>query len=322
MKPENTPRVIGLGALNIDRILLAERQLADGETAVRDGGTFPGGSAANTIYGLAKLGIPTGFCGALGDDIQGKLLLRDFRRMGTDATQVSIKPGQASGTVLCISSSQGRALYVLPGANGLIEPGDIEIAYLDQAEYFHVASFVDDAQFVLSRDIVEKLSPRVKLSFSPGALYVSRGMEALKPFFKRSEVLFINREEIETLTADDFRPGAKQCIASGCKVVVVTLGEGFKQGRQNVVAYVRDSASEWYIGAGEPAGLDVADTTGAGDAFATGFLFGMLQAKGLAACGKLGNCAARLSLKCSGARQGLPTRRQLDRLYAKIYPDS
>ena len=61
-------RVIGLGALNVDRIFRVERLLADGESALTDGGTFAGGSAANTVYGLARLGIKTGFCGAVGKD--------------------------------------------------------------------------------------------------------------------------------------------------------------------------------------------------------------------------------------------------------------
>ncbi len=56
--------VIGLGALNTDRIYLTSRTLDDGEAVVTEAGSFPGGSAANTIYGLARLGVTTGFAGA------------------------------------------------------------------------------------------------------------------------------------------------------------------------------------------------------------------------------------------------------------------
>jgi sugar/nucleoside kinase (ribokinase family) len=58
--------VIGLGALNIDHICKVEHILEDGETVVKESRLFPGGSAANTIYGLGKLGVSTGFIGAVG----------------------------------------------------------------------------------------------------------------------------------------------------------------------------------------------------------------------------------------------------------------
>ena len=87
--------VVGLGALNIDNIYQVESVLGDGETAANreqvyrdtDGkelGTFPGGSAANTIYGLAKLGIRTGFIGVVGDDTEGKVSIQDLQTVGVD----------------------------------------------------------------------------------------------------------------------------------------------------------------------------------------------------------------------------------------------
>jgi ribokinase len=319
MKTDAAPLVIGMGALNADRILRVERLLADGEAAVEDGGTFAGGSAANTIYGLAKLGVPSGFCGAVGSDSEGKLLLRDFKKAGVDTSHISTKKGQSSGTVFCISTPKKRALYVLPGANGLLEASDIDMDYVNRAGYLHLSSFVGFGQFGLSLETVQKLSPRVKFSFAPGSLYIPRGIKALKPFFKRTDVLFLNREEIEAITADDFRPGTRVCLAAGCRSVVVTLGKGFKQNGKMVVAYVRDPRGEWYIEAGQPAEAEVIDTTGAGDAFAAGFLFGLIEDKDPPTCGKLGNCMARLSLRCSGARGGLPTRRQLERLFSDLY---
>jgi ribokinase len=178
---------------------------------------------------------------------------------------------------------------------------------------------VDDAQFDLSQKIVERLSPKVKLSFSPGALYTARGMKALRPFLARTHIIFINRDEIEKLTGEDYQLAARKCLAVGCKSVAVTLGKGMKHDSQTIVAYIRDGHNEWYIDAGRPSREKVADTTGAGDAFAAGFLFGLLEGKELELCGRLGHCAARLSLKCSGAKGGLPTRRQLEQQLLTLY---
>ena len=61
--------VVGVGAMNIDQVYRVERILLDGEASAEEPSLVPGGSAANTIYGLAKLGIKTGFIGAVGEDL-------------------------------------------------------------------------------------------------------------------------------------------------------------------------------------------------------------------------------------------------------------
>ncbi len=109
-----------LGALNIDHMYRVERILDDGEAVVNEAKLFPGGSAANTIYGLAKLGVNTGYTGVVGGDEEGKLLLQDFQRVGVDTSQIRVKSEVKTGSVLCISDRLGRhSLYVVPGANSL-----------------------------------------------------------------------------------------------------------------------------------------------------------------------------------------------------------
>jgi len=74
--------VVGLGALNIDHMYRVERILDDGEAVVDEAKSLPGGSAANTIYGLAKLGVNTGYTGVVGGDEGGKILLQYFQEAG------------------------------------------------------------------------------------------------------------------------------------------------------------------------------------------------------------------------------------------------
>ena len=78
--------VVGLGALNIDRLYQVERILEDGEAVVNETLASPGGSAANTIYGLAKLGVATGFAGVVSDDTEGQMLIQDFQKVGVDTS--------------------------------------------------------------------------------------------------------------------------------------------------------------------------------------------------------------------------------------------
>jgi ribokinase len=95
--------VVGIGALNIDQIYRVERVLLDGEAPVDEPSTVPGGSAANTIYGLAKLGMRTGFIGAVGDDETGEILIEDFKGVGVEVSQIKFKERAKTGSVLCLS---------------------------------------------------------------------------------------------------------------------------------------------------------------------------------------------------------------------------
>ncbi|HEX78982.1 MAG TPA: carbohydrate kinase family protein [Dehalococcoidia bacterium] len=315
--------VTGLGALNIDKIYKVERVLCDGEAVAEEMGCFPGGSAANTIYGLAMLGVDVGFIGAVGDDDKGKLIIEDLKAAGVNISQITVKHRIESGSTLCFSDSSGeRSIYVTPGANSLLCDNDLSVGFINESILLHLSSFVNDEQFRLSLELVSKLAPSVKLSFSPGELYVSRGIGVLAPILGRTDILFINRKEVEKLTGKDFRSGAEACRKQGCRTVVVTLGNGEDTvcGTASPAScYIASDDGECMVGSADYAGVNAVDTTGAGDAFAAGFIYGLLKNKGLEECGHLGDITARLCVCEFGARQGLPTPTRLSRRYYELY---
>jgi len=314
--------VIGLGALNMDYLYRVERLLEDDEAVVSESISSPGGSAANTIYGLAKLGLKTGFAGVVGDDADGKRMLQDFQDAKVDISQIRVKAGVKTGSVLCLSDQSGqRSLHVVPGANDQLTRDDLDLTYLNRAKIVHLSSFASDRQFQISAKLIPKLAASVKISFAPGVLYALKGLEALAPILARTYVLFINRDEIEQLTGRKVIAGVEDCFNLGCHVVVVTMGKGttLKLGGKTVsaVGYIRDTGKEYIIESGESE--KVIDTTGAGDAFATGFLYGLLNKKGLKECGRLGDIVARAAITKLGTRQGFPTPDELARRYQERY---
>ncbi len=316
--------VVGLGALNIDHLYKVERILEDGETVVNESKSFPGGSAANTIYGLAKLGVSTGFTGVVGDDTEGKMLVQDFRKAGVDISQIRVKPGAKTGSVICLSDILGRrSLYVAPGANNLLAEDDLNSTYINQAGMLHISSFADDRQFNILLDLMDKLDSSTRLSFAPGALYAAKGLEALAPILNRTRILFINHNEIKQLTGKDIADGAQSCLDQGCSIIAVTLGKGqrlrLKQGTVTAIGYIRDAETEYILQPSNQGLASPADTTGAGDAFAAGFLYGLLNGKDLAECGRLGDIVAQFSISKIGAREGLPTLDQLSQRYEELY---
>ena len=304
----------------MDHLYRVERILDDEGTVVNEAISTPGGSAANTIHGLARLGMSTGFAGVVGDDAEGKTLLRDFDSVGVDISRIKVKAGAKTGSVLCLSDQQGRrSLYVTPGANSLLTMDDLDLTYINQAGMLHLSSFADDQQFKVSRELLKRLDSSVKVSFSPGALYVAKGLKALTPILKRTHILFINQGEIQQLTGESFDIGAETCLKQGCHIVVVTLGKGTSYKTTMATSYIRDANNEYVIAPENRIITSDSDTTGAGDAFATGFLYGLLKDKGLEECGRLGGIVAQFSISKIGARAGLPTLVELSQRYRELY---
>lgn len=309
---------VGFGAMNIDNLYQVDELVVDGEQLVTDFISLPGGSAANTICGLAKLGVKTGFVGAVGTDEDGEKLVDDFKAAAVDTGQISVKKA-ATGSTICLSDKLGRrAIYVSPGANSLLTHKDIDPAYFNRAQMVHLSSFADNRQFNLQLDLVKKLRDSIKVSLSPGMLYTIKGLTALMPLLERTHIAFMNREEIEKLTGKDFRAGAKGLVKSGCRIVVVTLGRGLAKGKDRMVtAYIHDGKKECEIKSEKFSPKSTLETTGAGDAFAAGFLFGFLKDKSIEESGLLGDIMAGFIISEAGARAGLPNLSQLSQKYLR-----
>jgi len=267
--------------------------------------------------------VNTGFIGVVGDDAEGKILRQDFEKVGVDTSQIKVKPKAKTGSVLCLSDKLGRrSLYVSPEANNLLTIDDLDLTYINQARMLHISSFANNRQFKVLLELIDRLDLSTKLSFAPGAIYAITGLKALTPILARTHILFINQSEIQELTGKDFIAGAKLCLEQGCHIIVVTLGRGMRLelgGETTAVSYIRDAENEYTI---EPHSQNVVsevDTTGAGDAFATGFLYGLLNGKGLEECGCLGDIVAQFSITKVGAREGLPNFTELAQRYQELY---
>ncbi len=320
---------MGLGALNLDHLYAVPELVRDGGVEVSAWTTQPGGSAANTIYGLARLGLRCGFVGMVGDDDAGKAHLKSFQEAGVDASGIRVAPGEETGRTICITAGQKqKAIYILPGANNLLDSREIDPAYIGGAGHVHLSSFVGDDAFAEQVRIVQKLPAGVRVSLALDSLYARRGLQAISTLLRRCTVLFANAAELRELTGDEPRRAACACLDAGCGMVVITFGSGSDAHQAKVSSRLQGAMASLTV-TGRKTGRGprtvehavpavtvhtgaIVDTTGAGDAFAAGFLFGLLATRyGPAKCGALGHTAAGFSLTALGARQGLPTRQEL-----------
>lgn len=298
-----TVELVGFGALNRDVLYRVPEILLNGETFVESTTLACGGSAANTCRALATWGVSTGFVGAVGDDADGRAMLAALQDSGMDVSHIAIKTGTPTGRVMGLVDPQGhRSLYVEPGANSHLTKGDIPLEMLSNAQRLHLTSFVGAGQLALQEKVIKRLSTTQfarsvvndmaerALSFAPGQIYARLGRDRLAEILQRTEILFVNETEAEQLG------GVGALRASGCKVVVVTMGS---RGSRITTAEGSLCTSAFQS--------DVVDTTGAGDAFAAGFLYGGLRGKSLDTCARWGNWVASRVIQSPGADSGLPT---------------
>lgn len=290
---------IGFGALNVDKLFRVNRiAAAEEESFVVDHSETCGGSAANTMVALARLGCKVGFIGKVASDPEGRILLQDLRKEGVDTRGVTVAKVGRSGKVMGFVGKEGeRALYIDPGVNDTIRIDETDDGYASRTKFLHLSSFAGKQSLETQKRLVDKLPEKVKVSFDPGALYARIGLTKLKPIIDKTSVMMPNAGEIALLTGKtDYKAGARLLIDEGVEVLAVKLG---KKG-----CYVIDRDESHLV---EPFKVKVVDTTGAGDAFDAGFIFGLLSGKNIIEAGKIGNFVASRSITAMGARSGLPT---------------
>ena len=295
--------VVGFGALNVDLLFKVNRLArAEEESFIQDYTEACGGSAANTTVGLARLGCKVGFIGKVAGDREGKLQLDCFSAEGVDTNGIIKAEQGKSGAVLGFVDKKGaRALYINSGVNDTIKFEEIKPDYASQAKFLHLTSFVGEKSLQTQKQLLTTLPSDVKVSFDPGAVYAQKGYSAIEPIIKKTYVLLPNSFELEQLTGEsDYCKGADFMIGRGVKIVAVKLG--------SAGCYVTDGRERLRI---EPFKVKVVDTTGAGDAFCAGFLFGLIKNKSLSECGRLANFVASRCVMEMGARAGLPYAKDL-----------
>ena len=288
--------VICFGALNVDRLYRVNRIAGrDEESFIIDFKEAPGGSAANTAVGLARLGLKTGFIGKVSANREGKLLLNDFKRQNVDVDGIIVSNEGRSGVAMGYVDTKGdRALYIDPGVNDSLELKEIDLKYAGNTAFLHLTSFIGEKPFKAQKELVRGLRD-VRISFDPGELYARKGLTVLKLMIERSFVMLPSENELKLLTGKKYDEGSKILIKKGVSIVAVKLGE---RG-----CYVTDGKESYLV---EPYKVKVVDTTGAGDAFCAGFLYGLIKNKDLYECGRLGNFVASHCIEKVSAREGLP----------------
>jgi ribokinase len=311
--------VVGYGAINFDYInVVDELATGDQQAVITETHGLPGGSATNTIFGLATLGVNTGFLGAVGGDTEGAKILKNMQNMGMDISRIKKLDAEFTSKVFVYVDSSGeRAMYSLPGASIKLQANDQDIEWLKTSKFTVISSLPGKDQVRKIQKVVEEIHENTKIIFMPGGLYSKYGYSELKKIISMSYMLILNRRELQELTGQDPNNGSKWLLNHGAQRVAVTLGE---EG-----CLVNDNNNHKIIPTPKLPPDQIVDSTGAGDAFAAGLIFGMLHGKSLPHAALCGNLTARAAVQALGAQVGLLNKdelmREFERYSKEIFHD-
>lgn len=296
----NTQKILGLGNALVDIIIpmdndqhLSELKLPKGSMQLIEAEQAKeiltyftnspktlasGGSASNTIHGIANLGGQTAFIGIIGQDEYGKFFEQDMRENGIVSllTKKEISTGTAI-TLMSPDSERTFATYL--GAACTLSAADLNINDFKGYDYLHIEGYL-----VQNYELIEtalKLAKEAGLQISYDlASYnvVEENLEFIKKIITNSvDIVFANEEEAKALTGLNEKEALDE-IAKICKIAVVKIG---KRG-----SLIKEGDKTISI---QPFDAECIDTNGAGDAYASGFLYGKSINLPLEKCGEIGS---------------------------------
>jgi sugar/nucleoside kinase (ribokinase family) len=263
-----------------------------------------GGSAANTMAGLASLGARSGVLGRVRDDQLGAVFAHDIRAAGVVFPSEPATTGQPTGRCLIIVTPDGeRTMNTLLGASSELGPDDVQSDFVTSAAVTYLEGYLFDREiageaFHKAADAAHAAGGKVALTLSD-AFCVERFLEPFRTLVAdQIDVLFGNADELRLLFgADDVESAMAQAEAH-CETVAITCGAD---------GALLSSGGERVQVPAVPV-EHVVDTTGAGDLFAAGFLYGLTQRLDLERCGRIGALAAAEVISHVGARPETPLR--------------
>jgi sugar/nucleoside kinase (ribokinase family) len=261
------------------------------ETAGMSKSRASGGSAANTIHGLAHLGMKTGFVGSVGNDDMGKFFKKDLKV--NQINPILFRSMNETGRAMAlISKDSERTFATYLGAAVDLRAEDITHDIFEGYDCFYVEGYLvqDPEMFEKALRLASQAGLKICLdlaSFNIVAQYIDFFRSIISKYV---DILFANEEEIRAFTNKSPEDGAKE-VNEICDLVVIKLGA---EGSFCV-------CDEGMIRVGVRPSKPI-DTTGAGDLFASGFIYGHLKGLNPETCGKMGSILAGRVIEVIGAK--------------------
>ena len=250
-----------------------------------------GGSAANTIHGLAMLGAETGFIGSVGKDATGDIFENDMKQAGVNT--MLLRHNSPTGTAIAmISSDSERTFATHLGAAVELEAEDLKTEYFRGYDIFYLEGYLVNNISLVDKAcrIAKENKMEIALDLASYNVVDEYGAVFREIIDKYADIVFANGDEARSLTGLDPEEALGE-IAGKCKIAIVKIGkEGSLVQQGNEIIRI------------ESLPVSSKDTTGAGDLYASGFLYGYSNNLSLEKCGLLSSLLAGRVIETIGAR--------------------
>ncbi|MFC4357393.1 carbohydrate kinase family protein [Halobium salinum] len=291
------PRVICAGHVNWDITLRVDHlPEPDGEAVVERRTGAGGGSAANVAAGLAGLETDVTLLGSVGEDDDGEAALDELATVGVDCGPVQRVPDGETATKYLVVDADGEVMVLgRDGVNEAFGAGHLPDDALDRADHLHLTSQRPDTA---ARLVDRAAEAGVTVSFDPGRRVGSRDYSVA---LSRADVVFLNDREAAAALGDALGETLEDALH--CRPA------GYGAGERTLVLKHGPRGAEVRTATGSVThpgfAVDVADTTGAGDAFAAGFIAARTRGESLAAALETANACGAVASRTMGARTAL-----------------
>lgn len=287
------------GLVKGSMVLVDAARARDLYEAMGPGVEISGGTAANTMVGIASLGGRSAFIGRVRDDQLGELFAHDIRSAGVRFETPPARDGLPTGRCLIIVTPDAeRTQNTFLGAAAELGADDVTAELIADAQVTYLEGYLFDQPqakeaFRHAAQVARDADRRVALTLSDG-FCVDRHRDDFRALLEGPvDLLFANEQEILSLYEVDDFDDALQQVLHHCEIAALTRGP-----KGSVVV----SADDVHVIDAHPVNGAVVDTTGAGDMYAAGFLYGLTHGYDLGRCGRLGALAASEVISHIGAR--------------------
>ncbi|MCE9642782.1 MAG: carbohydrate kinase family protein [Candidatus Andersenbacteria bacterium] len=269
------------------------------------------GNAANHAIGIARLGLQAGVYTVVGNDDQGKKAKEVFEQNHVDSSYLSFDEKRGTNLSIVINFRTERTILVYH------EPRTYQLPDISPTKWIYLTSASGSGVKDLHAQTLEFLDkhPETKLAFNPGTHQIHLGKDELMPVLKKTNLLFVNREEAAQVLENetrDIKTLAQGFHDIGIATVVITDGPDG--------AYASDSRQIYHL---DIYPGDVVERTGAGDAFGSGMLAALIHKQTLVEAMRWGNANSTSVVQYIGAREGLLERPAIEHMikeHADITP--
>lgn len=261
-----------------------------------------GGGGTNTAVAFSRLGLKTGWIGEIGTDLHAKTILDEMKREKVDFLGGKGK-GMTGYSVILTGLEHDRSILAFKGVNDKLSPCEVPWKKL-RTKWFYFSSMLNQSFETLKKTAIFAKKKGIKYAFNPSMYVAKMGVKALKPIIEDCDLLVMNKEEAQALLGRNC--GCKELLAGlkkYAKIAVITDGPK--------TAHAYNGIAHYQL---QPPQIKIVETTGAGDAFASGMVAGIIIKKDIEQAMQWGMANSGSVIQHIGAKQNLLTRRQIEKM--------